>query len=80
MAGRLHQKGPLNSEFHYGMAPNINDVLGVFTQNNAVLGLDVMEQRRINDGIFSGPKGAYGRYDVSSNATNVAQAPQGSLQ
>ncbi|CAB4129756.1 hypothetical protein UFOVP115_110 [uncultured Caudovirales phage] len=76
MAGRLHSR---NAEFQLGMAPNLNDVLGVFTQNNAVLGLSVMDQRKINDGIFSGPKGAYGRYDVSGNATNVAQAPIGSV-
>jgi len=80
MAGRLHEDAPRLGEFKRGMAPNINDVLGVFTNNNAVLGLDVMEQRKINDGIFTGPKGAYGRYDVSDGATNVAQVPYGSAQ
>ena len=78
MAGRLHANGPNLAEFRYGMSPNINDVLGVFTKNNAVLGLNVMGQRRINDGIFTGPKGAYGRYNVSGAATNVAQIPYGS--
>ena len=76
MAGRLHSR---NAEFQHGMAPNINDVLGVFTQNNAVLGLDVQEARNVNNGFFSGPKPSYGRYDVSGNATNVAQAPLGSV-
>lgn len=68
----------LMEEFHKGRAPELNQVLGVFTQNNAVLGLNVMGARRINDGIFSGPKGAYQRYTVSDNATNVAQIPYGS--
>ena len=76
MAGRLHSR---NAEFQHGMVPNINDVLGVFTQNNAVLGLDVQEARNVNNGFFSGPKPSYGRYDVSGNATNVAQAPLGSV-
>jgi len=67
-------------EFQHGRAPELHQVLGVFTQNNAVLGLNVMDARRVNDGIFTGPKGAYGRYDVSSNATNVAQVPYGSAQ
>lgn len=80
MAGRLHRHGSRLGEFNKGMAPDINDVLGVFTKNNAVLGLNVMEQRRINDGIFTGPKGAFGRYNVSGNATNVAQIPYGSAQ
>lgn len=70
----------LNEEFNHGRAPELHQVLGVFTQNNAVLGLNVMDARRINDGVFSGPKGAYQRYDVSSNATNVAQVPYGSAQ
>ena len=77
MAGRLHKNAPRMAEFHYGMAPNINDVLGVFTQNNAVLGLNVMEGRHINNGMFSGRKGSYGRYDVSGNASSSVQAPIG---
>jgi len=79
MAGRLHKNAPRMAEFHYGMAPNINDVLGVFTQNNAVLGLSIQEARNVNNGFFSGPKPSYGRYDVSGNATNVAQAPIGNM-
>jgi hypothetical protein len=70
----------LGEEFQRGRAPELHQVLGVFTQNNAVLGLNVMDARRINDGIFSGPKGAYQRYSVSGNATNVAQTPYGSAQ
>lgn len=80
MANRLHANSSLTQEFHYGRAPELSDVLGVFTKNNAVLGLDVMGQRRVNDGIFTGPKGAYGRYNVSNNAINVAQIPYGSAQ
>ena len=80
MAGKVHARHSRIGEFNKGAAPDINDVLGVFTQNNAVLGLDVMGQRRINDGIFTGPKGAYGRYNVSGAATNVAQIPYGSAQ
>ena len=78
MAGKVHRDDLRISEFKRGMSPDINDVLGVFTKNNAVLGLNVMGQRRINDGIFTGPKGAYGRYNVSGAATNVAQIPYGS--
>ena len=70
----------LMEEFQHGRAPELNQVLGVFTQNNAVLGLNVMDARRLNDGIFTGPKGAYGQYNVSGNATNVAQIPYGSAQ
>lgn len=70
--------GGLNEEFQRGRAPELHQVLGVFTQNNAVLGLDVMGAVRLNDGLFTGPKGAYQRYSVSSNATDVAQTPYGS--
>jgi hypothetical protein len=70
----------LYEEFARGRAPELHQVLGVFTQNNAVLGLNVMDARRINDGIFTGPKGAYQRYNVSGQATNVAQIPYGSAQ
>ena len=73
----------LNKEFAHGRAPSIQQVLGVFTQNNAVLGLgvqDVMGANRLNDGIFSGPKGAYQDYTSSVNASNVAQIPYGSAQ
>jgi hypothetical protein len=80
MAGRLHANSARLGEFYKGMAPNINDVLGVFTKNNAVLGLNVMEQRHVNNGMFSGPRPSYGRYDVSGAATNVAQIPYGSAQ
>jgi hypothetical protein len=80
MAGRLHASNSLTSEFHQGRAPELNDVLGVFTNDNAVLGLDVMGARRINDRMFTGPRGAVGRYNVSVNATNVAQTPYGSSQ
>ena len=70
----------LLEEFAIGRAPELHQVLGVFTQNNAVLGLDVMGARRINDGIFTGPRGAYQRYTTSVGATNVAQVPYGSAQ
>jgi hypothetical protein len=70
----------LNEEFARGRAPEVHQVLGVFTQNNAVLGLDVMGARRINDRIFTGPRGAVGRYTTSVAATNVAQTPYGSAQ
>lgn len=70
----------LMEEFQHGRAPELHQVLGVFTQNNAVLGLDVMGARRINDGIFTGPKGAYQGYTSSVNATNVVQTPYGSAQ
>ena len=32
-------------------------------------------ERRINDGIFTGPRGAYQRYNVSSAASDVARTP-----
>jgi hypothetical protein len=70
----------LNEEFARGRAPEVHQVLGVFTQNNAVLGLDVMGARRINDRIFTGPRGAVQRYTTSVAATNVAQTPYGSAQ
>lgn len=70
----------LLEEFARGRAPELHQVLGVFTQNNAVLGLDVMGARRINDGMFTGPRGAVQRYTTSVNATNVAQTPYGSAQ
>jgi hypothetical protein len=68
----------LYEEFARGRAPELHQVLGVFTQNNAVLGLNVMDARRINDGIFTGPKGAYQRYSTSKAASDVAQTPYGS--
>jgi len=70
----------LMEEFARGRAPEVHQVLGVFTQNNAVLGLDVMGARRINDRIFTGPRGAVQRYTTSVAATNVAQTPYGSAQ
>lgn len=70
----------LMEEFTRGRAPEVHQVLGVFTQNNAVLGLDVMGARRINDRIFTGPRGAVQRYTTSVAATNVAQTPYGSAQ
>ena len=70
----------LLEEFAHGRAPELHQVLGVFTQNNAVLGLDVMGARRINDGMFTGPKGAYQDYTSSVNATDVVQTPYGSAQ
>jgi len=70
----------LLEEFAKGRAPELHQVLGVFTQNNAVLGLNVMGAIRLNDGIFTGPKGAYQRYTVSGQATDVAQTPYGSSQ
>jgi hypothetical protein len=70
----------LLEEFQHGRAPELNQVLGVFTQNNAVLGLDVQGAIRINDGIFTGPKGAYQGYTSSVNASNVTQIPYGSAQ
>jgi hypothetical protein len=78
MAGKVHRHGSRLGEFNKGMAPDINDVLGVFTKNNAVLGLDVMGAIRLNDGIYSGPKGAYQRYTTSKAAADVAQTPYGS--
>jgi hypothetical protein len=68
----------LYEEFQRGRAPEVHQVLGVFTQNNAVLGLDVMGAIRLNDGIYSGPKGAYQRYTTSKAAADVAQTPYGS--
>jgi len=67
---------PKNGQFN--AAPEVSQVLGVMANQNAVLGLNVMDSRRINDGIFSGPKGAYQRYSASGQATNVAQIPYGS--
>ena len=70
----------LLEEFQHGRAPEIHQVLGVFTQNNAVLGMNVLGARRMNDGLFTGPKGAYQDYTSSVNATDVAQIPYGSAQ
>lgn len=70
----------LMEQFYHGKAPEVNQVLGVFTQNNAVLGLDVMGARRINDRIYTGPRGAVQRYNASPNASNVAKTPYGSSQ
>ena len=68
----------LYEEFARGRAPEVHQVLGVFTQNNAVLGLDVMGARRINDRIYSGPRGAVQRYTTSMAASDVAKKPYGS--
>jgi hypothetical protein len=68
----------LYEEFAKGRSPELHQVLGVFTQNNAVLGLDVMGAIRLNDGIYTGPKGAYQRYTMSKAAADVAQTPYGS--
>ena len=65
----------LGEEFQRGRAPEVHQVLGVFTQNNAVLGLDVMGARRINDRIYSGPRGAVQRYTTSMAAADVAKKP-----
>jgi len=70
----------LLEEFQHGRAPELHQVLGVFTQNNAVLGLNVMDVRRINDRVFTGPRAAVQRYSASVNAANVAQIPYGSAQ
>jgi hypothetical protein len=44
--------------------------LGVFTPKNAVF-----DGRRVNDRIFTGPRGAVQRYSVSSNASDVLRTP-----
>lgn len=43
---------------------------GVNTQKNAISGAE-----RVNDGIYTGPKGAYGRYTTSVAASDVAKNP-----
>ena len=68
----------LNEQFQHGRAPEVHQVLGVFTQNNAVLGLDVMGARRINDRIYTGPRGAVQRYGASMAASDVVKRPYGS--
>jgi hypothetical protein len=68
----------LLEQFAYGRAPEVHQVLGVFTQNNAVLGLNVMDARRINDRIYTGPRAAVQRYGASPNAADVVQTPYGS--
>jgi hypothetical protein len=45
---------------------------GVNTPKMPILEADV---RRINDGIFTGPRGAFQRYNVSSAASDVAKTP-----
>lgn len=45
---------------------------GVFTQKNPVFKADV---RRVNDRIFTGPRGAVQRYNVSIAASDVARTP-----
>ena len=68
----------LMEQFQHGRAPEVNQVLGVFTQNNAVLGLDVMGARRINDRMYTGPRNAVQRYSASPNASDVVKTPYGS--
>ena len=68
----------LGEEFQRGRAPEVHQVLGVFTQNNAVLGLDVMGARRLNDRIYTGPRGAVQQYTTSMAASDVAKKPYGS--
>jgi hypothetical protein len=68
----------LLEQFARGRAPEVHQVLGVFTQNNAVLGLNVMDARRINDRVFTGPRAAVQRYGASPNAADVVRTPYGS--
>jgi hypothetical protein len=68
----------LLEQFARGRAPELHQVLGVFTQNNAVLGLNVMDARRINDRIYTGPRAAVQRYGASPNAADVVRTPYGS--
>jgi hypothetical protein len=43
---------------------------GVSTQKKPIFGAN-----KINDGIYTGPKGAYGRYTTSPAASDVAKTP-----
>jgi len=70
----------LYEEFAKGRSPELHQVLGVMTKNNAVLGLNVMDARKINDRMFTSPRGATQRYSVSSNATDAVQLPYGNVQ
>jgi hypothetical protein len=45
---------------------------GVNTQKKPILEADV---RRVNDRIFTGPRGSVQRYNVSSAASDVAKTP-----
>lgn len=57
-----------NEEFQAGTASGVN------TQKTPILEADV---RRINDRIFSGPRGAVQRYNVSSAASDVVKSLNG---
>jgi hypothetical protein len=43
---------------------------GVNTQKNGISGAE-----KVNDGIYTGPKGAYQRYTTSVAASDVARTP-----
>lgn len=50
---------------------------GVFTQKKAVLSEDNQDVRRVNDRIFTGPRGSVQRYGASPQAAQVVTNPYG---
>ena len=51
---------------------------GVFTENLAVVSNSALDVRRVNDRIFTGPRGAVQRYSASPQAAQVVTNPYGS--
>ena len=60
------------SSYHMAEAAEpAQPVDGVDTPQKAIFGTASLDVRKINDGIYTGRRGSYQRYDVGPSATDI---------